>query len=571
MADYEVLAPGGHAHLVSDVKSYADRAGGKGTTQLADGSVTRDKLADGVTDRIDAMRDRCDPLVGNHFFNDIAEGSVLTADDVYTAPPKGVEVSGKSTQVSTTGKNLLSDDMNDWPYTTISGANRPTLSIPVEDGVTYTYHRNLTGTLGIIAYWYNEATQESAYAGQASGWTNYATQTVTNSDGWTHLTFSCTGISSNTLHEREAQLEKGSAFTSYEPYSGGAASPRPDWPQPILSVDDLTLVLCGKNLFDPSHLLEASGWTVSDGVYTGWSSAIHTSFTNGYPLPPFVANTRYTLSFDFDYDGDDGIALAINFVYADGTQGGGYVTAKNSHQALTSSAGKTLSAIGFSYGANRVIRLSNIQVEQASTATAYEPYVGQSVEIPLSNHVGRSLPDGTRDTLTLSYVAPSTEHEGWGVFSKTLVQNVDTYVLPANIFETQTPTDIGDGWYRYVKYGVIANNATTTKGLCDRTDYYSSGVTKYEHIYLANAAVLFVTQLTTSTDASSALEGGTLQYHCTQQTHNLGTVELPILPNPLTAWADGGSAQPTISMSYEQDINIVIARLEDAIADLATA
>ena len=54
-------------------------------------------------------------------------------------------------------------------------------------------------------------------------------------------------------------------------------------------------------------------------------------------------------------------------------------------------------------------------------------------------------------------------------------------------------------------------------------------------------------------------------------TYDLGTVELPILPNPLTVWADGGSAQPTISMSYEQDINIVIGELRAAISDMATS
>lgn len=55
-------------------------------------------------------------------------------------------------------------------------------------------------------------------------------------------------------------------------------------------------------------------------------------------------------------------------------------------------------------------------------------------------------------------------------------------------------------------------------------------------------------------------------------TNDLGTIELPINPAPdLTAWADGGSAQPTMSMEYEQDINIVIGELRDAIADMATS
>lgn len=51
-AEYEVLEPGGHQAFADAVKSYADRAGGTGTTQLADGSVTLGKLAEDVNDRI---------------------------------------------------------------------------------------------------------------------------------------------------------------------------------------------------------------------------------------------------------------------------------------------------------------------------------------------------------------------------------------------------------------------------------------------------------------------------------------------------------------------------------------
>ena len=40
-------------------------------------------------------------LAGNGVFGELAEGVVLTTDDAYTAPPKGVDVYGKSTQDGT--------------------------------------------------------------------------------------------------------------------------------------------------------------------------------------------------------------------------------------------------------------------------------------------------------------------------------------------------------------------------------------------------------------------------------------------------------------------------------------
>ena len=58
----------------------------------------------------------------------------------------------------------------------------------------------------------------------------------------------------------------------------------------------------------------------------------------------------------------------------------------------------------------------------------------------------------------------------------------------------------------------------------------------------------------------------------TPVTYDLGTVELPANPAPdMTAWADGGSATPSLSLTYERDLGIVIANLEAAIADLATS
>ena len=45
------------------------------------------------------------------------------------------------------------------------------------------------------------------------------------------------------------QIEKGSEFTSYEPYVGGQPSPSPDYPQEIKSVVNPTVKVVGKNLW----------------------------------------------------------------------------------------------------------------------------------------------------------------------------------------------------------------------------------------------------------------------------------------------------------------------------------
>lgn len=81
--------------------------------------------------------------------------------------------------------------------------------------------------------------------------------------------------------------------------------------------------------------------------------------------------------------------------------------------------------------------------------------------------------------------------------------------------------------------------------------------------------------ITTFEQARAWFDGNpvTLQYAlATPVNTTLDPVELPELPAPnCTVWCDGGSAQPTYSMQYVQDTNIVIADLRAALADLATS
>lgn len=361
-----------------------------------------------------------------------------------------------------------------------------------------------------------------------------------------------------------------------------AGTPTPDAPVPILSVDALTYYAAGKNLFDPSHLLEASGWTVSDGVYTGWGSSLHPPFSTGYPLPPFVTNERYTVSFDFDYDGDAGIALVMDFNYADGSSVHNYINTKNSHQALTSSSGKTLSAIGFSYGTNRIIRLSNIQVEKSDTATEYEPYQGQSV--PIYDGTLRSLPDGTKDELQLSYLRPSTR-PGWAWYSREVVQRVGHKVASEfDKFERVSIAGVDDRCAEFSIY--IEHEAENVLGYCSHAKWIISNTGTYNYAHHSEAWRMYstATSLGMGIDPSYnsltlgnawLAENGPVVFDyklTTPVTTALDPIELPELPAPnCTVFCDGGSAQPSFAMEYVQDTNLVIADLRAALADLATS
>lgn len=65
-------------------------------------------------------------------------------------------------------------------------------------------------------------------------------------------------------------------------------------------------------------------------------------------------------------------------------------------------------------------------------------------------------------------------------------------------------------------------------------------------------------------------DGPTVTYAlAAERIIDLGTVTLPALPAPdMTAWADGGSDTPSLLLTYERDLGIVIANLEAQIAAL---
>jgi len=137
------------------------------------------------------------------------------------------------------------------------------------------------------------------------------------------------------------------------------------------------------------------------------------------------------------------------------------------------------------------------------------------VTLDLDGHVLRSLPDGTKDTLALTYLRPSTR-EGWAWYSRELVQRVG-----------ETTTAATDG-----VTGTVGVDVMSTTG--------------------------------------EIADGPTVLYKlATPVTTTIDPIELPILPAPnCTVWADPTTG---LAMEYVQDTNIVIASLQAALADLATS
>lgn len=192
---------------------------------------------------------------------------------------------------------------------------------------------------------------------------------------------------------------------------------------PISGRNSGTVWGTGKNLFDGSKLLLANGWTENNGVYSGANSALHRVFSNGFPGINFKADTIYTVSLKFSSTTTSKLTV-VGFKYTDGTQSVIYIQGTDDYTVShTSTTGKSVSYLFFSYGSGDTVYISQMQVEEGSTATDYEPYQGRTISVDWESEAG-TVYGGTWDavsgTLTVTHTYQVLDGtEPWAAYSST--------------------------------------------------------------------------------------------------------------------------------------------------------
>lgn len=512
----------------------------------ADESITDDML---VTDGI---KTEIEWLWGNQLM-DSREGELLHAEDAYTAPAVDISVDGKSTQVTTTGKNLL----NPTTKTLV-------LEEPMPAGTTLT--ASCAGNTGQVRYYDVDDRQIDYWTTKAvSGSSRYAVSFTllqdTYSFKWVDITSAC----------KERQLELGSSATAYEPYTGGKPSPNPDYPQEIVSVESAKLNFAGKNLI---NVVNTSGVAVDGNMITvtGNNRDLFTGTTGRSvavedlsKLPLLPAGT-----FAFSCNKTGSSNLFLDFADSEGLV----------HNIRTSAAADTRMAWKFTLDEPTRITvratsttITDLQIEMGDVATEYAPFDSLISVLFNSNAPLRSLPDGTKDELHLSYLRPSTR-EGWAWYSRELVQKLHEITLNActwlfysatafytrglnlpftagnvevlcNIFKPSASKNLGG----------LANAEINSIQVLGRNELGIKTASEYQDVSA------FVASLDDSDVAVAKL--------ATPITTQLDPIELPIMPSKdTTIWSDP-SAQ--LKMTYIQDTNLVIESLEATVADMATS
>lgn len=175
---------------------------------------------------------------------------------------------------------------------------------------------------------------------------------------------------------------------------------------PYVDVSTAKLTRCGKNMFDSSKLLEATGWTETDGVYSGIPHAAYLKYNanDGEALlANFEPGEQYTISLECyaDITSEKTQSLIFRFVYTDGSYDSlVFDTGTFTKKTLTSNPDKVIKGVHLSYAHSATAYVRNIQLEKGPVATDYEPYSGVEYDV-YSNGQPATVVTSTSPTMTL--------------------------------------------------------------------------------------------------------------------------------------------------------------------------
>lgn len=233
------------------------------------------------------------------------------------------------------------------------------------------------------------------------------------------------------------------------------------WCPPGLNgVDELSVVCAGKNLYKP--FTQGKVTANDDGSMTVLVST--TTWENG-PINDLhlPAGTQIVLSTDHVYAERVGFGV---FFY-DSAGRAEECNLYNKMENTITLSRDCVSYVCFFNGETAAKVTSHVQLEFGKAATTYEPYSATTTPVNLNGHALNSLPDGTRDELTIDATGAVTLVQRVGVFKATDGTLWAEYASVGNINTYYTST----GMKKHSHTGDDAN-AVDTRMMCDDFQCY---------------------------------------------------------------------------------------------------
>ena len=242
----------------------------------------------------EGIRTKADAIVNT------VEGTAISVSDSSDDHLRGLRVFGKTTQVKTTGKNLLNVPE------VLSLSNVQGIAVDIPAGtyiVTLTSETHSGDQQPYLRFYTN-----NVWIQLKNGLAQSAVLTQPETQVYLY-TYGMSASESVGVTASLKQLMVSTTGGSYEPYSGGYISPSPDWPQEFSDVGDNGTVgvqVIGKNLLRDISVpaTSTSRGLISDyegngvfhihGTFSGTDNGIQLSTTDiNIPINP---DSKYTLS-----------------------------------------------------------------------------------------------------------------------------------------------------------------------------------------------------------------------------------------------------------------------------------
>ena len=500
-----------------------------------------------------------DPPSGNVLTGTLGPAPILSADDAYATKPRRLTVYGNTVQnlwVNPSGTNNgVTVTSNADGSITLSGTATSAASVSSADSyiirpsTAYTLSMNaaLTGASFVVTEYDaagSQLTQHNASSASAASFTSSA------------LVARCV----MSLSVQSGQAVSG----TYRVMLNEGSTAQPWCPPGLNSVDELSVVCAGKNLY--------GGGDVSSSNYAAITV---------YPyLSQSLVDQRVRVSFDLTTEGGgtfsvyayQGSGLSIAMSTVDNPQAGAYIGTEpgvTTHFSATGTvfyrpiSGCSLGQI-FVYSATHAgyVRVENIQIELGEVETGYEPYQGSTTAIDLDGHTLSSLPDGTCDELTIDATG-----------AVTLTKRVGEAEIPSEASGLSWEAEGSRAYFHLPsatssvgsdQSGTILCDVVPPRKVNDETYIIANKTNGNAYVKVAGAA--------SAADVADKVGGGTLLYPlATPQTIPLTAVTLPTLPSPNITVYNDSDVPSDITLEYERDVTIAFGKLAKQIAGTASA
>jgi hypothetical protein len=431
-----------------------------------------------------------------------AEGSMITITDSSNDYIRDLKVYGKTTQVTTKGKNLFDKNLDN--ITLLDKTESP----------HYGYELNLpAGTYTVsCANSYNAYIYASVYNGVTVGETVYVvlptelrTGTFTLNDGDTLYIYNAVNVNyglggesttKSIFNACQIQVEAGDKATSYEPYSNGIPSPSPEFPQEIMFVDNPIVHVSGKNILN-NRAIDKTANGITFTVNTDKSVTINGTSTSSVFLdldttsPIGLAGTELIASLG----GNGDVVMNVGYFTVDGYVNDCIVGVTADEQTFVYPADAKKMRVYIYAGTGSTF--DNVTVYPmirlaANVDNTYEPYTGSSITltstlhgIPVSEGGNYTDSDGQQwicdevDLVRGVYVQRIYKHTltGTEYWAKTNVND---------LFQASTPLPVKSSWVAgyCTHYGVKTTYNGSGKPYFRMTEggtllYYEDVIEKY--------------------------------------------------------------------------------------------